>query len=50
LSATITKYYEPKTMRHGPKILGGSIIRPKAKAKTDRNIKKKGEFDKYFTH
>jgi len=40
LSVTTAKYYESKTMRHGPKILGGSEKRPKAKAKTDRGIKK----------
>jgi len=45
------KYYESKTMRHGPKILGGSEKRPKANAKTDRIIKKKkGALDKYFNH
>jgi len=37
-------------MRHGPKILGGSENRPKAKGKTDRSIKNKGALDKYFNH
>jgi len=37
-------------MRHGPKILGDSEKGPKAKAKTDRSIKKKGTLDKYFNH
>jgi len=37
-------------MRHGPKIFGGSEERPKAKARTDRSIKKKGALDKYFNH
>jgi len=34
------KYYESKTKRHRPKILGGNEKRPKAKEKTDRSIKK----------
>jgi len=33
------KYYESKTKRHRPKILGGNEKRPEAKAKTDRSIK-----------
>jgi len=37
-------------MRHVPKILGGSEKEPKARAKADRSIKKKGALEKYFNH
>jgi len=49
-TATKLSIISRKTKRHRPKILSGSQKRPKAKAKTDRSIKKKGAFDKYFNH
>jgi len=36
-------------MKHGPKILGAIEKRPKAKAKRDRSMKKKGAH-KHFNH
>ena len=44
------KFYESKAKRRRPKILSGNQKGPKSKAKTDRSMKKKGAFDKYFNH
>jgi len=43
------QYYQSKIMKHGPKILGAIEKRPKAKAKRDRSMKKKGAH-KHFNH